>query len=97
MKTSVKSVSLASGKGGVGKTLFAANLARLASTRFRCVLIDLDFQNQGCSGLLSRFLLPGCTNAFDILSDSAHLSRTSICALYLPTFVDARPFRFNCC
>ena len=68
MRTSVKSISLASGKGGVGKTVFSANLARLASTKLRCVLIDFDFQNQGCSGLLSRFLFPGCVNAVDLLS-----------------------------
>jgi cellulose biosynthesis protein BcsQ len=70
MKTSVKTISFASGKGGVGKTLFAANLARLASTQLRCVLLDFDFQNQGSSGLLSRFLRPRCVNAFDLLSGS---------------------------
>src|SRR5689334_10270433 len=98
MKTSVKSVSLASGKGGVGKTLFAANLARLASTKSRCVLIDLDFQNQGCSGLLSRFLFAGCVNAFDLLSDPASELGTLIPInpqlSFIPAFDPSKTERF---
>jgi cellulose biosynthesis protein BcsQ len=49
---------------------FAANFARLASTQRRCVLLDFDFQNQGCSGLLSTFLRSGCVNTFDLLGGS---------------------------
>jgi cellulose biosynthesis protein BcsQ len=57
--TSYASIALVSGKGGVGKTTIAANLAWLISTGPSQVLvIDLDFQNLGSTGLFaSRFPL----------------------------------------
>ena len=62
------SVALVSGKGGVGKTTIAANLAWLISSApSRVLLIDLDFQNLGCTGLFaSRYRLTG-TNARELL------------------------------
>lgn len=72
----VRKIAFVSGKGGVGKTLLASNFARLASTRFACALVDLDFQNQGSSGLLAEYLVSGCLNAFDIISSgTADFSR----------------------
>ncbi len=48
------SIAFVSGKGGVGKTTLAANLAWLISTApARVLLIDLDFQNLGCTGLIA--------------------------------------------
>jgi cellulose biosynthesis protein BcsQ len=72
MNNARRKISFVSGKGGVGKTLLAANFARCVSTVRRTLLIDFDFQNQGASGLLASYLKPGCLNAFDLLmSDGA--------------------------
>jgi MinD-like ATPase involved in chromosome partitioning or flagellar assembly len=53
-------VALVSGKGGVGKTTIATNLAfALAAGGNECMLIDVDFQNLGCTGLFeARWELP---------------------------------------
>jgi MinD-like ATPase involved in chromosome partitioning or flagellar assembly len=67
MPEEAKKIAFVSGKGGVGKTLLAANFAFCASTNQRTILIDLDFQNQGSSGLLSQHVTAGCANAFDLL------------------------------
>ena len=48
-------VSFVSGKGGVGKTSLAANFALMARELAKTVFIDLDFQNQGATGLLTLF------------------------------------------
>ena len=43
-RTSAKIVSILSGKGGVGKTVFACNLAeRIGSLGYRVLLVDADF------------------------------------------------------
>jgi MinD-like ATPase involved in chromosome partitioning or flagellar assembly len=42
-----------SGKGGVGKTILASNFAWVCSQIAKTVLVDLDFQNQGCTGLFA--------------------------------------------
>jgi cellulose biosynthesis protein BcsQ len=44
-------IAVVSGKGGVSKTVFSANLAAIAATASPTVLVDLDFPNQGLSGL----------------------------------------------
>ncbi|MDH3229658.1 MAG: ParA family protein, partial [Alphaproteobacteria bacterium] len=41
-----------SGKGGVGKTMITAAIARELSARQKTLLIDLDFFNRGLTGLL---------------------------------------------
>jgi MinD-like ATPase involved in chromosome partitioning or flagellar assembly len=45
-------VAIASGKGGVGKTMLAVALAREVSRSTRTLLVDLDFFNRGLTGLL---------------------------------------------
>jgi MinD-like ATPase involved in chromosome partitioning or flagellar assembly len=70
MINTCRKIAFASGKGGVGKTLLAANFAHCASTIQRTLLIDFDFQNQGASGLLARYLKVGCLNAFDLLTSN---------------------------
>lgn len=49
-------IAFVSGKGGVGKTTLAANVAWLISQApARVLLIDLDFQNLGCTGLIGSW------------------------------------------
>lgn len=49
-------LSFVSGKGGVGKTLLSSNFAWVCSHFARTLIIDLDFQNQGCTGLFLSLL-----------------------------------------
>ena len=44
-------LSVVSGKGGVGKTMVCSNIAWVASQFGKTLLVDLDFHNQGCTGL----------------------------------------------
>jgi len=67
MESKPRKIAFVSGKGGVGKTLLAANFAFCSSTVQKTLLIDLDFQNQGASGLLAEHLKNNCLNAFDLL------------------------------
>jgi MinD-like ATPase involved in chromosome partitioning or flagellar assembly len=98
MKNQTKKFSFASGKGGVGKTLLAVNFARLCSTRYRTVLVDLDLQNQGASGLLSTFLRPGCTNTFDLMigdhpaPNNLIIIQPQLC--FIPAFDPSRTGRY---
>lgn len=48
-------ISILSGKGGVGKTTIALNIARTISLAEQVVLIDLDIANRGCTGILSSW------------------------------------------
>jgi cellulose biosynthesis protein BcsQ len=53
-------IAVASGKGGVGKTLIATSLAHAAVSGGRRVLIlDLDFFNRGLTGLFAQIQLQG--------------------------------------
>ena len=47
------SLSIASGKGGVGKTTFAINLAIMQAKTANCLLLDADM----------GMALPGCSKA----------------------------------
>jgi cellulose biosynthesis protein BcsQ len=47
-------LTIASGKGGVGKTCLSANLAYIFSKCGRTLLVDLDLQNQGCTSLIMK-------------------------------------------
>jgi cellulose biosynthesis protein BcsQ len=48
--------SFVSGKGGVGKTCLAANFAWVLSQSQKTVLVDLDLQNQGATGLFAKWV-----------------------------------------
>lgn len=48
----VAKVSFLSGKGGVGKTTFSVNLAKILSDGSRVLLVDCDITNRGASSLL---------------------------------------------
>lgn len=47
-------VSVASGKGGVGKTRISLGLGCEFSHRFKTLLVDLDFFNRGLTGVLPK-------------------------------------------
>lgn len=98
MTVSYRKFAFVSGKGGVGKTVLAANFAFLCSTRCRTVIVDLDFQNQGASGLLAQYLRAGCVNAFDLLA-KGHVEVNSLIKLnehlfFIPAFDPSRTDRF---
>lgn len=59
------SIAFVSGKGGVGKTALAANLAWVCGHVAKTILVDLDFQNQGCTGLFASFTELERDNAID--------------------------------
>jgi cellulose biosynthesis protein BcsQ len=61
-------ITLASGKGGVGKTSIAANLSYTLSQLGQTMLIDLDLQNQGCTSLFRNYSSLISCNAFLILN-----------------------------
>lgn len=60
-------ISIASGKGGVGKTAIAANLAYTLGRRAKSILLDLDLQNQGCTGLFRQHSVRSDGNMYDII------------------------------
>lgn len=61
------SFAFVSGKGGVGKTVLAANFAWVCSQIAKTVLVDLDFQNQGGSGLFAPHIVFGPGNALEAI------------------------------
>lgn len=61
-------ISFVSGKGGVGKTSLAANFAWICGQVKKTVLIDLDFQNQGATGLFLASLPPEAEGALEALT-----------------------------
>lgn len=65
MPNKLHKISFVSGKGGVGKTSLAVNFAWICRHFAKTLLVDLDFQNQGATGLLSSFITPDCGSAID--------------------------------
>ncbi len=86
------SLALVSGKGGVGKTTLATNMSWLLGTSGSKVLIvDLDFQNLGATGLFSALYRLPDTNVRDLLStpgaltgDAAPIARITETVSFLP-------------
>jgi MinD-like ATPase involved in chromosome partitioning or flagellar assembly len=99
MLSAPQKIAFVSGKGGVGKTLLAANFAFCSSTNQRTILIDFDFQNQGSSGLLAQYLTEGCPNAFDLLMTekpkTTNLIEIRKDLLFIPAFDPGKANRFG--
>jgi cellulose biosynthesis protein BcsQ len=99
MANGAQKIAFVSGKGGVGKTLLAANFAFCSSTNHRIILIDLDFQNQGSSGLLSQYVTAGCPNAFDLLTTDKAETKSPIeirdNLFFIPAFDPSKADRFG--
>lgn len=67
-------ISFVSGKGGVGKTMLAANVAWQCSKLAKTLLIDLDFHNQGCTGLMAPHFDLSDMDAFTAITASKRLT-----------------------
>src|SRR5262252_7122219 len=68
MSNDISCIAIVSGKGGVGKTMLSANFAWLCSKLGRTALIDLDFQNQGATGLFAPHFKLGNSNSFEAIT-----------------------------
>lgn len=62
-------LAVASGKGGVGKTLLSVALAYELSQNAKTLIIDLDFFNRGLTGLLRAGRVVKALRAPEILAD----------------------------
>ena len=60
---------VASGKGGVGKSLLALGLAEYLSMAQATLLMDFDLHNRGLTSLLDRTSTTGAETAFSLLDD----------------------------
>lgn len=66
-------IAFTSGKGGVGKTMLAANFGWVCSQIAKTAIIDLDFQNQGCTGLFAPYIKFATGDAFtNIVNPQSH-------------------------
>lgn len=72
-------VAFVSGKGGVGKTTIATNFAYgVAAGGHDCMLIDVDFQNLGCTGLFEANWPMPDADALTLLRDCPATVETDI-------------------
>ena len=71
-------ISIVSGKGGVGKTLLAANFSYISSRFAKTVIIDLDFQNQGLTGLFAGYTDLNHIDALDLCENPDSLKEDDL-------------------
>jgi cellulose biosynthesis protein BcsQ len=70
-----------SGKGGVGKTMLAANVAWQCSKVATTLLVDADFQNQGCTGLMAPHFDLHQLDTFTSLRDRSMIGQREFISL----------------
>jgi cellulose biosynthesis protein BcsQ len=66
-------ISFVSGKGGVGKTSLAANFAWMSAKNRKTILLDVDLQNQGATGLFAKWVRGNNMGALELILDSTRL------------------------
>jgi flagellar biosynthesis protein FlhG len=93
-------VCAVSGKGGVGKTVISANLARLVSFSRKVLLIDFDFPNQGLTGLFADEVQGLCYSARELILgpdtiDFEQISEIRPNLLFIPAFDSNDRDRFD--
>ena len=71
-------IAVVSGKGGVGKTMLASNVAWVCGQLDTTLLIDLDFQNQGATGLFKPHFDFSSANAFLNVSTSTGIDLADV-------------------
>lgn len=96
MQVKPLSVAFVSGKGGVGKTMLAANFAWVCAKVAKTALIDLDFQNQGCTGLFAPHIRFTQANALEAMekpeaTGSQQLNQVAENVYFLPAVSWRRP------
>jgi cellulose biosynthesis protein BcsQ len=89
-----------SGKGGVGKTFVAANIAYCCSLYKRVLVLDCDFQNQGLTGLFAGYLGRTMVGTFDWILEEHRIELGDLITIqpnltFVPAFSDMRHQEFN--
>ncbi len=69
MPAEMLTIAFVSGKGGVGKTMLASNFAWVCGQLTKTLLVDLDFQNQGATGLFAPHVQFSQSNALDAIKN----------------------------
>ena len=100
MSSGIRILSIVSGKGGVGKTVLSANLARMIAFDRKVLLIDFDFPNQGLTGLFADEVRSSCYNARDMIFGSEVIEFDRILTIrpnlfFIPAFDPADDSRFD--
>src|SRR5216683_189971 len=96
---SLRIISFVSGKGGVGKTSLAANFAWICGRARKTVLVDLDFHNQGATGMFLSRLPASARGAFELLEggDFSHCDPIQIedAVFFVPAVTPLSPPEYS--
>ncbi len=100
MKHETRILATVSGKGGVGKSIISANVARIISYNKNVLLVDLDFPNQGLTGPFADYLQPSCFSARDLVFGSEAINYDRILTVrpnffFVPAFAPSDRDRFG--
>ena len=79
MEKMATSIAFVSGKGGVGKTALTANFGWVCSRIGKTALLDLDFQNQGCTGLFAPHVKLPDDSVLEVMAEDIRESEPDLC------------------